>query len=72
MKELQLRHSGIKLAESISFEDDIVVRDGIVTLISNSNSPDILEASIKSRAQFVKLMYQSILSFYAQKCMLDQ
>ncbi len=62
LKELQLRHSGSKLADSISFEDGVVIRDGIVTLISNDN-PDILEASIRSRPQFVKLIYQSVSCF---------
>lgn len=63
LKELQLRHSGIKLADSISFKDDIGVWDGIVTLISDSDSTAILDASIKSRTQFVKLIYQSISCF---------
>jgi hypothetical protein len=62
LKELQLRHSGSKLAESISFEDGVVIQDGIVTLTSNDN-PDILEASIRSRPQFVKLIYQSVSCF---------
>ncbi|MBY0502182.1 MAG: hypothetical protein K2P93_09335 [Alphaproteobacteria bacterium] len=63
LKERQLRDSGTKLADSISFEEGIVIRDGIVTLISNFGNPDILEASIKSRSQFVKLIYQSISCF---------
>jgi len=63
LKELQLRHSGIKLAESISSEDGSVVRDGIVIMIPNFDNPGILEASIKSRAQFVKLIYQSVSCF---------
>lgn len=63
LKELQLRHSGIKLTESISSEDGSVVRDGIVILIPNFDNPGILEASIKSRAQFVKLIYQYVSCF---------
>lgn len=63
LKELQLRHSGSKLADSISFEDGTVIHDGIVTLVSDVDNPDILEASIKSRSQFVKLIYQSVSCF---------
>jgi len=63
LKELQLRHSGSKLADSISFEDGVVIQEGIVTLISNFDNPDILEASIRSRPQFVKLIYQTVSCF---------
>jgi hypothetical protein len=63
LKELQIRYSGSKLMKSISFEDGIAIRDGIVTLISDFNIPNILAASVRSRPQFVKLIYQSISCF---------
>jgi hypothetical protein len=64
LKELQLRHSGSKLANSISFEDGIVIRRWCSSrLTSNFDNPDILEASIRSRPQFVKLIYQSMSCF---------
>lgn len=63
LKELQLRHSGSKLASSINFEDGAVIQNGIVTLVSNFDNHNILEASIRSRPQFVKLIYQSVSCF---------
>lgn len=71
LKEMQIRHLGSKLRENILFArssirnkdgfeklDDIVKLDNVVTLISNFNNPGILGYTMKSRSQFVKLIYQ--------------
>ncbi len=67
LKEIQIRHFGSKLTEnmmfarsSISYKDGIVKLDDIVTLRSNINTPGRLGHTIRSRLQFVKLIYQYI------------
>ena len=71
LKEIQIRLLGSKLTKNIllasppirtedGFEklDDFVKIDNTVTLISNCNTPGILDSTIKSRPHFVKLIYQ--------------
>lgn len=71
LKEMQIRLLGSKLKENILFTrplirnedgfeklDDIVKLDNNVTLISNVNNPGMLGYTIKSRPQFLKLIYQ--------------
>ena len=70
LKEMQIRHLGSKLTgnmrfakSSISDKDGYVKLDDNVTLISNFNTPGRLGSTIKSRPQFVKLIYQYISCF---------
>jgi len=76
LKEMQIRHLGSKLKENILFVrpsiknkdgfeklDDFVKIDNIVTLVSNFNTPGMLGYTIKSRPQFIKLIYQYIPCF---------
>lgn len=72
LKEMQIRYLGSKLTGSmISIKDkdgfekleDFVKRDGIVTLISNNFNTGILGYTIRSRPQFVKLIYQYLSCF---------
>ncbi len=65
LKEMQIRRLGSKLTgnmrvvrSSISDRDGVVKLDDIVTLVSNFNTPGRLGSTIKSRPQFVKLIYQ--------------
>lgn len=65
LKKMQIIHLGDKLARnmrfarsSFSFEDSCLKLDEIVTLISNLNTPGMLGSTIRSRPQFVKLIYQ--------------
>lgn len=51
-----------KLMTSITVGDDFAIREGIITLESLYN-PIISDASIQSRLQFVKLIYQYISCF---------
>jgi len=76
LKEMQIRHLGSKLRGNVVFagvpirnEDgfeklnDVVKVDDIVTLLSNFNTPGMLGYTIKSRPQFVKLIYQYLPCF---------
>jgi len=72
LKTMQIRRLGSKLTGNMilikdknGFEklDDIVKLDGIVTLTSNFIPSDVLEYIIRSRTQFVKLIYPYISSF---------
>lgn len=72
LKEIQIRHLGRKLnGNRISIRDengfdkldDIVKLDNILTLISNFNTPGMLGSTIRSRPQFVKLIYQYMSCF---------
>ncbi len=76
LKEMQIRHLGSKLKENILFArpsirnedgfeklEDIIKVDNIVTLLSNFNTPGMLGSTIKSRPQFLKLIYQ-FLSYF--------
>lgn len=65
LKEMPIRHLGSKLMGnmvfaniSISEQEGVVKVDDIVTLLSNFNTPGILESTIRSRPQFLKLIYQ--------------
>lgn len=76
LKEIQIRQLGSKLLKNLmptmstitdknGFKgiDGIVKIDDIVTLISNFNAAGMLGYTIRSRPQFVKLIYQYISSF---------
>ncbi len=76
LKELQLRHVGSKLIKNLipamntstdsnGFQqiDGIVKIDDVVTPSSNFNTSGILDYTIRSRVQFVKLIYQSVSCF---------
>lgn len=76
LKEMQVRHLESKLKKNILFAgpsirnkdgfeklDDFVKLDNIVTLISNFNNPGMLGHTIKSRPQFLKLIYQYLSYF---------
>ena len=70
LREMQIRRLGSKLRENILFarpstrnKDGFEKLDDIVTLVSNFNNPGILGYTIKSRPQFVKLIYQYISCF---------
>jgi hypothetical protein len=65
LKQMQVEHLTRKLTGnmlspkgSMRVNDGVLLLDDVVTLISNFNKPGILESSIKSRPQFVKLIYQ--------------
>ncbi len=65
LKEMQIGRLGSKLTAdmlsprgAISVNDGVLLLDGITTIIQNFNTPGILGATIHSRPQFVKLIYQ--------------
>lgn len=62
LKEIQLMYVAGKLTTSITVEDGPAVQEGIITLSSDLFDP-IMKASIQSRPQFVKLIYQYISCF---------
>ena len=63
LKEMQLWHVVNQLVKSYDFGDGLVKLDDIITLSFNINPPGIFGASIQSRPQFVKLIYQYISCF---------
>ena len=70
LKEIQIRQLGIKLTRNMRFarsairdKDGVVKVDDSVTLLSNFNTPGRLGSTIRSRPQFVKLIYQYISCF---------
>jgi len=62
LKEIQLIHIEGKLITEITTGDDFAIREGIIAFESLYN-PSISDASIQSRPQFVKLIYQYISCF---------
>ncbi len=62
LKEIQLIHIERKLTTEITTGDDFAIREGIIAFESLYN-PSISNASIQSRPQFVKLIYQYISCF---------
>lgn len=61
----QIEHLRSKLKEdklspkgSIRVNDSVLLLDEIVTIIENINNPGVLGSTVKSRPQFVKLIYQ--------------
>jgi len=70
LKKLQIGRIGSKLTGntispkgSISVNDGVLLLDDIVTIRANFNHPGMLGSSIRSRLQFVKLIYQYMSCF---------
>ncbi len=70
LKEMPIRHVGSKLRGNMVFakipiseKEGVVKVDDIVTLLSNFNTPGILGFTIRSRSQFLKLIYQYLSYF---------
>ncbi len=70
LKEIQIRRIGSKLTRdmispksSISVNDSVLYLDGIATIISNFNHLGMLGSTIRSRLQFVKLIYRYMSCF---------
>lgn len=59
LKQMQIEHLRSKLAGNMMFtRSSSTVEDGVVTILSNFNNPGMLGSTIRSRPQFVKLIYQ--------------